>query len=361
MSVKKHTICTIITKNRLAWVRTLAESFLAQHPDGTCLALIIDEFEGYIDPAGERFEIVRFEDLELTDPHEFRFKYTAFELCCALKPDLLKHLLVERGFEKVFYLDSDIMVMSPLDDLSGALDDSDFVLTPHLDQDLPNDGKKPDDAHVMLSGVFNAGFIGVKNSAGGLQFLEWWRTKLENGCVEDHFNGYFVDQKYLDLVIGLFEGAGVIRDPGCNTAYWNLHSRAITKKADRWLANGKPLVFYHFSDYRLANPGEISGHQNRFRLEDFPDLKELFDIYRSRLIANGDENCRNWEYGSGKYRNNRKISPGTRRAYLLNDKYRSLDDPFDSSTHTMGLKLSSAWQGFLMLLKRVARRAFRYV
>jgi len=353
-------VCTIITRNRLAWARTLTESFLAQHGDGKCFVLNIDEAEGLFDPIEEEFEMIRLQDLNLADPICASYKYTPFELCCALKPYLLQHLFREEGIEKAVYLDSDIIVLSPLDQIYNYLDDHDIALTPHLDLDLPDDGKKPDDAHVMLSGVFNAGFVGVKNSEEGLRFLDWWAGKLENGCIEDHFNGRFVDQKYLDMAVGLFSNIGILRDPGCNTAYWNLHSRKITRQNGSWQANGEPLVFYHFSDYRLDRPHEMSGHQDRFSLENLPELKALFDHYRTLVLANGDEVCRTWDYSFGKYRNGRRIKPWTRRAYLLNRDSQPPFDPFDSSQHTIRFRLQSALQAGLMLFNRFVHKARRF-
>lgn len=357
--VASHIICTVITANRAAYARTLANSFLEIHPDGKCLVLILDGESGKLDPVQEPFEVLQIGELALHVLSDFQFKYTPFELCCALKPYLMRHLLLVKRAEKVMYLDSDILVLDSLDQIHSALDVHDLVLTPHLDQDLPKDGKKPDDGHVMLSGIFNAGFVGVKNSEEGLKFLNWWAGKLENGCIEDHFNGRFVDQKYLDMVVGLFTNVGIIRDPGCNTAYWNLHSRKITKQGDTWKANGKPLTFYHFSDYRLEKPAEISGHQNRFDFSRMPELKSLYELYRSRLMANGDEICSTWEYTFDSYKNGRKIKPWTRRAYLLNGKYHSQFDPFDSASHPLGFRLRSAWQSVLMLLTRAVHNTLR--
>jgi hypothetical protein len=360
MTTIQNAFCSIITHNRLAWVRTLMQSIREHHADIRCLVLVIDhpapEFQGN----KEEFEFLSLDEFQLTDVARLTFQYTPFEMCCALKPILLRHLLRERGFEKAIYLDSDILVLSALKSVFRLLDDHDLALTPHLDLDLPDDGKKPDDAHVMLSGVFNAGFVGVKNSEEGLRFLDWWAGKLENGCIEDHFNGRFVDQKYLDMAVGLFSNIGILRDPGCNTAYWNLHSRKITRQNGSWQANGEPLVFYHFSDYRLDRPHEMSGHQDRFSLENLPELKALFDHYRTLVLANGDEVCRTWDYSFGKYRNGRRIKPWTRRAYLLNRDSQPPFDPFDSSQHTIRFRLQSALQAGLMLFNRFVHKARRF-
>ena len=352
-------ICTIITKNRAAFLRTLFDSFRKCAPEGRCVVLVIDDFEGFLDAEQLPFEILRLQDIGLDNPGEFRFKYTPFELCCALKPFLLEHLLLERGFEKAFYFDSDIMILSPLTELERLFDRSDVLLTPHLDRDLPSDGKRPDDGHMLLSGVFNGGFVGVKKSEIGLSFLRWWKNKLREGCVEDHFNGTFVDQKYLDLAVGLFEGVGVVRHPGCNVAYWNLHSRKITNEDGKWFSNGQPLVFFHFSAYDLTRPNELSGQQNRFELLDDPDLQTLFGIYRDCLVESGFATSINWTYDFGTYRNGKRIPAGARRAFLGNPAYRSMPDPFDSSTHSIGFRLAALKQSVRLLGVKLAHRFLR--
>ena len=52
-------LCTIIAKNYVAQARILAASFRRHHRDGRCFVLIVDEVDGYVDPAAEPFELVR--------------------------------------------------------------------------------------------------------------------------------------------------------------------------------------------------------------------------------------------------------------------------------------------------------------
>lgn len=71
-----------------------------------------------------------------------------------------------------------------------------------------------------------------------------------NYCFDDQENGLFVDQKWGDLILGLFDFVKIIRDPGYNVATWNLTTRKITGNEDSdWFVNDKPLKFFHFSAY----------------------------------------------------------------------------------------------------------------
>ena len=233
-------------------------------------------------------------------------------------------------------------------------DSFDILVTPHIEEAFPDDQKKPDDAHIMLSGIFNLGFVGIKNSKQGRDFLKWWSDKLENGCIEDHFNGVFVDQKYVDLAVGLFPGLGIVRDPGCNVAYWNLHSRKVTRENGQWLANESPLVFYHFSDFDPSKPEVLSGHQDRFSLAELPDLKDLFEHYCQTLAKHGLNETRGLEYGYAKYSNGKRISPAARRAYLLASPDSRPENPFDRESHSISFKLKTLRTWCWLQLNRTA-------
>jgi hypothetical protein len=63
-------------------------------------------------------------------------------------------------------------------------------------------------------------------------------------------NNIYVDQRWLDLAAASSQLIGVMRDPGFNVAYWNLHERALRRNGlDKWTVNDSPLKFFHFSGY----------------------------------------------------------------------------------------------------------------
>lgn len=291
-----HTFCTIIAKNYIAFARTLCNSFREHHPDGTCYVLIIDDIAGYVDPGRENFTILSLGDLALPDMVGFLARYDITELSTALKPYLLAHLLATAATDRVLYLDPDILVLASLDGLYRDLDRHDIVLTPHLNADYPDDGKEPDDSFIMRSGTFNLGCIGVRRSPNTDRFLSWWQHKLVDKCIIDHSAGYFVDQKFIDYALPLFDNIHIERDPGYNVAYWNLHSRTVRFSDGAWSCNGGTLFFYHFSNYKPERPRSLSGHQNRYRMEDMPDLARLFDTYRDLLKLHGYNDSRWWPY-----------------------------------------------------------------
>jgi len=353
-------ICTIVAKNYLAFARTLCDSFLTAHPGGKCHTLFIDEIGGFIDPAKERFLSYRLEEIGVPDIKELCFRYNVTELATAVKPFFLRHLLSKPEIGQILYLDPDILVLEPLEGLYGRLDRNDVVLTPHLDTDYPEDDKFPDDSHIMKSGIFNLGFIGVGRSGNSEAFLDWWAGKMREKCVIDHRRGYFVDQRFIDLAYTLFDNFHVEKGTGYNVAYWNLHSRRVEYDNDRWFCNGKPLHFFHFSNFKPEAPTLLSAFQDRLRLRDHPALERLFAIYVERLLRNGYTESRAWPYTYGKYEDGRPISDEDRRVYRSCGRQLVPGNPFDRRRYPIRLKAAMRVASFFGKLRGLARnRAMR--
>lgn len=337
MTDNPQNICTIVAKNYTSFARTLCNSFLSVQPAGRCHVLFIDQTERYIDPSKENFTAYHLDEIGIPDVKEICFKYNVTELATAVKPFFLRFLLSKPEIREIIYLDPDILVLDTLGKLFNLLDTKDIVLTPHLDMDYPEDGRFPDDSHIMKSGVFNLGFVGVRRCENVERFLVWWAGKMLDKCVIDHGKGYFVDQRFIDLAITLFENIHVEKDTGYNVAYWNLHSRRVDWREGRWLCNGKPLYFFHFSNYKPEVPSLLSGFQNRIRLAEEQDLEKLFSLYTERLFQNGHGDCRSWPYTHGKYADGGTITDEDRRVYRSLGKPLVPGDPFDRRQYPLQL------------------------
>jgi hypothetical protein len=332
--IQDRAMCTIIAKNYLAFARTLAQSFLSFHPDYKCYVLIVDDFEGYISPADECFEIIKLTDLRIPNLPGFCFKYNVKELCTAAKAHLLDYLIREKSARELLYLDPDILVTGRLDGIYEKLRTYDIVLTPHIETDYPDDDLLPDDGHILRAGQFNLGFIGVNSSENAKSFLDWWKPKLYKNCVVDAANGYFVDQKFIDFVPIFFENYYVEKNVGYNVAYWNLHSRRISRENGAWMCNDGPLYFFHFSGYHpegAAISSHIPDSSARYRLSNRRDLGKLFAQYKELLIRNGHGKASCWPYTFGYFKTGEPIPDNLRSYYRsLYGKWRSAEDPFES-------------------------------
>lgn len=323
-------ICTIASKNYLAYVRALAESFRRYHPNVPVHLLLVDRPDELFDPRGEPFTTILLEDLAIPDRAAFCFQYTILELSTAVKPFLLMHLFKTRGFDKILYFDPDIRFYAPVPDLFAPLDDVSVVLIPHLTEPL-KDELRPSELDILRSGAYNLGFLGAANTPTTLRLLEWWQEKLLRYCVVNPAEGLFTDQRWMDLAPALFEGVRIIRDPGYDVAYWNLQHRRLECQAGEYRVNGEPLRFYHFSGYRPDRPQVMSKHQDRYGLHDLPGLAELFEAYRQALLKHGFEDFKNAPYAFGFFADGTPIPDFVRQIYRdLGEDARRFGDPFQA-------------------------------
>jgi glycosyltransferase involved in cell wall biosynthesis len=287
------TACTIVARNYLPAARVLAASFLAQHTGGRVCVLVVDDFDEDVDPSAEQFEVVRPVDLDLA-PEEFlrmAMLYDVTELCTAVKPWLLR-LLLDRGAGVVLYLDPDIEVFASLEPLASAAREHGIAIVPHTESPIPLDGCEPTEQTILHAGAYNLGFIGVSDAAR--PFLSWWEERLARECYRDVNDAHFVDQRFVDLVPGMFDPA-IVRDPAYNVAYWNLHSRSVTRRDDRYEVDGRPLAFFHYSGYSPRRPHILFSYHHdedrgpRVLLSEHPAVAELCRGYVEQLAAAGGE------------------------------------------------------------------------
>ena len=279
-------VCTIIARNYLPQARVLARSFAQQHPDGRFVALVIDDVEHEVE--SEPFEIWRPEDLDLAAT-EFRRMagiYDLMALATCLKPWFLEALL-GLGADTVIYLDPDIRLYAPLDDVASLARGRGIVLTPHLTAPIPTDGRRVTETDILGSGIYNLGFIALGSNVG--PFLEFWKKRLRRDCYIDHGNQRFVDQRWIDLVPGMFD-CHILRDSKYNVAYWNLGHRELSWTGNIYTIDGQPLGFFHFSGFDPRKPHILSKHQGdrpRILLSDRPALARICEEYRSALYEEG--------------------------------------------------------------------------
>lgn len=321
--------CTIVSLNYLPYARTLCDSFLEFHPDHKFYVLLVDRLPEGFDASQERFEWMLVEDMGLPNFQSVAFKYDILELNTNVKPTFLKTLLA-RGVDQLLYFDPDILICSALDPIFDALNTSGIVITPHCMS--PNETLPNEEANLLYTGVFNLGFIAVSKTAEAERFLAWWEHRCLTLGYAERWTGLFVDQKWINLVHCYFESVHVLKHPGCNVAYWNLHERIFEKAPTSWVVNRKaPLIFYHFSGISVDGGDRISKYADQFDLTARPDLAELFAEYRERLGTHGIRDFGRYPYAFGYFNNGELVNKLQRAAYAANLDRFSLADPFDAT------------------------------
>jgi hypothetical protein len=326
----KRAACTIVSLNYLPFARALCESFLRFHPDWKFYVLLVDRLPEDLDFHDESFELVLVENLGIKHFESIAFKYDILELNTNVKPTLLQTLL-DRGMDEVVYLDPDIYVYRELAPVISALAKEAIVLIPHAVSPTPDQGQS--DLNLLSCGVFNLGFIAVRNCSETRRFLSWWEERCLSLAFDDRRDAMFVDQKWVNLVPCFFNSVTILKHQGCNLAYWNLHERRLSDEADTLMVNGvDPLIFFHFSGISVDGGEQVSKNSDKFTLSNRPDLRCLFEGYREQLLHYGLRDFSGREYAFGVFDNGQPINRLTRRLYSVNLERFAGENPFRSTS-----------------------------
>ena len=379
--------CTIVSPNYLPFARVLCRSYLRRHPGHRFFVLIVADTDDPAPFAGEPFEPVMLSSLRLPDFREIAMMYDILELNTDVKPAFLRYLLDSCGAEQVVYLDPDIAVYSPLIPIFAALDaGASAVLTPHITEPIDNDERSPSEQDLLYNGTYNLGFFAARRCAETTRLLAWWSERCLTQGVSEGRTGLFVDQKWMNLVPGMFADVAIVRDVGCNMAYWNLQERrlavgagaedidrgahttdvrvprrresawagerdavtavedppvrqeAVEESADvaagaeAYVVNGSaPLRFFHFSGIDPSDATQLSRSTDRFTLTDRPDLAPLFTAYRAALASDSGMPAEQIPYGFDRMSDGTAVTRLARRIYSRHRARWKGEDPFQAS------------------------------
>lgn len=283
---------TLCSNNYLAQAITLKDSFLNYHKDYEFFIGLVDKLSKNIDYTN--LNIIEVEKTEIKNFSDMVSRYNIVELNTSVKSFYFQYFFNKCDAEIVKYIDPDIMFFSSLgkeDEEIHIKNKITFFLTPHITSPIPLSDTYPHQENKFLNfGIFNFGFLSIRKSPSSEHFLNWWSERLEKLCVNDVKNGLFVDQLWGNFIPLFYPNDyRVSHHLGLNMAHWNIHERTLSLKDNKWFVNDiYPLVFYHFSNYDpLDSENRITKRiPKNFSFNERPDLKSLFDIYRTQLLKN---------------------------------------------------------------------------
>jgi hypothetical protein len=249
----------------------LLESIRKFYPEARTIFCSLDSVEDRVNILGE-VESVDYFRVKSENPDSASGGKSFSEQLFTYMPLLTKTALnrVEPG-ELLIYLDSDIELLSKLDDLVTEMDGYSVGLFPH------NYSFRTKSLSTRY-GMFNAGAILVRNDPLGHDFLAKWSSLAFEWCYDKPEAGKYAHQAYLNELQNE-SGVKVIKSTNYNSAPWNASSlfnswpaRNVGRQDQRCRSG-----FYHHQGLRLVTGWYISGH---FQYGTLPSSEEREVIRR---------------------------------------------------------------------------------
>ena len=283
-------VFTLCSNNYLAQAKTLGDSIKLRNRDYNFFIGLTDQNTGIDYEKEIGHPVITSDKIGIPDFDDLWKKYSIIEFNTSVKPFYFQYFINKfPDLDYIFYFDPDIFVYNHLKIIEEEFgDDGRILLTPHILSPITLDDKIPGENTFLNFGIYNLGFLGLKNPQADNSLLEWWKERTFNLGYIQPSKGLFVDQLWFNLAPVFFDQIIITKHPGLNMAPWNLHERVLSETNDVIYANNTfPLIFYHFSSFYYNDPKTISKKYTRYSFETNPELKEIYENYQKLLRSNG--------------------------------------------------------------------------
>ena len=329
-------VFTCAAVNYLPKVRILCRSIRQHHPEAVIHLALADERPDWLKAEGEPFDaIVDIADLGIPDWRRWTFQHSIVELSTAIKPFALKRLLALPDCASVLYFDPDMVLFSRVDDILATLATANLALTPH--QTRPEESLEAildNEVASLKHGIFNLGFIGVRNSEEGRRFADWWAVRTQYLCRAEVANGLFTDQKWVNFAPVFFDGVTILKSPRHNVATWNLTTRRMSGDFETgFTVDGEPLGFYHFTGFD-SGAHRIMAVKNATAS---PAVQKLIAWYAREIEVAENDPVSRWPWAFGRFADGTPIAQAHRWLYRERpDLRKAFPDPYATTADDRG-------------------------
>lgn len=310
---------TLCSNNYLSYASVLSSSLKTFNPEYTFVLGLVDELHPKINYARYGFDqVLPVKQIAIPQFDNLRQKYNIVEFNTAVKPFYLEYLLHQNpAAAHILYFDPDIRVYASLQLLYRQFEKYKMLLIPHFS--TPHNGQAgiiTPEIRILQRGLYNLGFIGLKNDHTTMKMIHWWQERLIDHCFIRPEKGMFVDQKWIDLVPVYFDGVGILKNSGCNVAYWNLYEHEFSIHNGQVCVNNVPLVFYHFSAFAIDDPTFITQLTSRFDKHKGAVIRFLYEQYQQEILKHDYHELMGipWSYDAGQNQNVRDRQVRLKRA-----------------------------------------------
>ena len=280
---------TICSNNYLAQAISLGETISKYASDYKFYIGLADKPDQTIDYKSiKNCKVIFYDQIGFEIFNEMVERYNIVEFNTAVKPFYFDYFFLQNGENaRVIYIDPDILLHNNLCEIDNLLIDNDIILTPHILTAHPEQSQF--EKLILNVGVFNLGFLALKNTINTRILLKWWEERLKFDCRIAFCEGLFVDQIWANYIPCLFKNVHILKHLGFNMGYWNFTERSINLKQGTYYVNNEyQLVLFHYSNFNPLNPNELCKWL-KYSFNERPDLKDLYKEYTSTLIRNNYE------------------------------------------------------------------------
>ena len=276
----KLNFCILFNTSYLANGITLYNSLVTYCPDFHLYIFAVDEdtFNILTEKKLARVSVIPLKKLENEALLNVKDGRTISEYCFTCKPSTIKYCIENFHLDHCTYLDSDVVFYANPEILFEEMGDNSVLITPH--------NYYPAYDQSGISGIYCAQFTTFKADINGLRVLDWWVQACISWCYSRYEEGKCFDQKYLDSWPYIFKAVRVCRNEGAGLAPWNTLNYTISKKEDKIMVNGKPLVFYHFHDLKWLSNN--SWYLGGYEIKPYV-IEEIYKSYIFNLLQIDEE------------------------------------------------------------------------
>lgn len=269
--------CTYFDGNYLTRGLTLYHSMLEHcQPFQLHVLCMDDEAYNYFAAAAlPQIQPIRLVDFEAGDEQLAVAKgnRSLIEYYFTCTPSLPLYVMrQEPTIATIVYIDADFFFFHKPDAIEEALANHPLFAVEHR---FP-----PELQHHAEYGRFNVGILGFRNDAVGRACLERWREQCLEWCYDRLEGDRFGDQKYLDEWPARYPTMKILYHPGVNLAPWNLTRHKIEWNGNALLADGRPVICFHFHGLKEVNRFVYITGLNEYRVRLTPAIRKgIFQPY----------------------------------------------------------------------------------
>jgi hypothetical protein len=252
--------CTLFNSNYLSRGLAMYNSLEKQCADFHLYIFAFDDhcYDTLVALSLRNATIVSLDEFENEDLLAVKTERTAAEYCWTCSSSTIKYCIESFDLDHCTYIDADLLFFSDPAVLYQEMGEKSVLITEHR--------YTPCYDQSATSGIYCVQYMTFKNTAEGMNVLNWWVDACLEWCFDRMEDNKFGDQKYLDDWTSRFDCVHVAQHLGAGVAPWNVQQylfkskNRTTKGVEISTGQEFDLIFYHYHGfkYTLNNSYKLS-------------------------------------------------------------------------------------------------------